>query len=77
MTLAQVCDLAYALLREDTVAQVAAIRHAWAMSGDEKAPMPSLEDALDGLDKALERDATAGLTVEELELREILGVGLK
>jgi hypothetical protein len=47
------------------------------MSGDEKAPMPSLEEALENLNKALEHDATAGLTVEELELREVLGVGLR
>lgn len=77
MSLGQVCDLAYALLVEDTVDQVSAIRHAWASSGSSDTPMPSLEEALENLNEALEHDATAGLTPEELELREVLGVGLK
>jgi len=74
MTVSQVCDLAYVLMREDIVAQVQAVRLAWAMSGDQKATMPTLSDAVEALDKALEHDATAGLTASELDLREYLGV---
>lgn len=48
-------------------------QQAW-MSGDGKTEAPLVEDFVKRLDESLERDARAGLTVEALEERMVLGV---
>lgn len=48
-------------------------QQAW-FGSDGKTPPPTLEEATQRLDDALERDAWAGLTVEALEERMVIGV---
>ncbi len=73
MSLAQLCDLAYYCLWEEAVATVRMAQQVW-MGSDGKTPPPTVEEAVQRLDEALERDAWAGLTVEALEERMVLGV---
>ena len=73
MSLGQLCDLAYYCLREEAVATLRMQQQAW-MSSDGKADPPTLDEAVKRLNDELERDAWAGLTVEALEERMVLGV---
>jgi len=73
MSLGQICDLAYFLLREDAVATARMAQQAW-MGSEGKTEAPTVADFVKRLDDDLERDARAGLTVEALEERMVLGV---
>lgn len=80
MTLRDVCDAAYVLLREQIASQVTADRQGLLASGVRR-ELPSVQDELDAFDARLLADETGPtdrtgkpITAEQMRLRRALGV---